>query len=223
MGKSRAAPRRDPVEESDSISSDEQPEKQTKSNSHRRCLVEMRSLESPAPKRQRVSRACDQCRGRKDKCDGKQPVCSTCESTSQQCSYGAAPKRRGLPSGYVRGLEVLLSLIFSRIQSSEDTVLALLSDTFENQDKNMSKDELETLLQVWRKGPVMNNIERFIPRIEAIEEVRPRRPIERDETEALGTLIPYDICGDTKYFTVFNGVEGSFVSSLEVLLWSLHM
>ena len=78
------------------------------------------------PKRQRVSRACDSCRSKKDKCDGVQPVCSTCASLCRPCTYKANPKKRGLPTGYIRTLELLWGLVFCKIQGSEEVVRALL-------------------------------------------------------------------------------------------------
>ncbi|KAK2071421.1 hypothetical protein P8C59_005849 [Phyllachora maydis] len=39
------------------------------------------------PKRQRVSRACDQCRAAREKCDGIQPQCHPCLSQNRPCTY----------------------------------------------------------------------------------------------------------------------------------------
>ncbi|EEU38491.1 uncharacterized protein NECHADRAFT_55236, partial [Fusarium vanettenii 77-13-4] len=58
----------------------------------------------PRAKRKRVSRACDYCRARKHRCDGRRPACSRCSATHQPCSYGSDIKKRGLPTGYVRAL-----------------------------------------------------------------------------------------------------------------------
>ncbi|KAJ5612784.1 hypothetical protein N7510_005978 [Penicillium lagena] len=41
---------------------------------------------------QRIRRACDECRGRKIKCDGKQP-CTHCSSLNLDCSYNRPDKR----------------------------------------------------------------------------------------------------------------------------------
>ncbi|KAJ5946446.1 hypothetical protein N7454_003285 [Penicillium verhagenii] len=81
---------------------------------------------SSQPKRQRVSRACDSCRSKKDKCDGVQPVCSTCASLCRPCTYKANPKKRGLPTGYIRSLELLWGLVFQKINGSEDVMRALM-------------------------------------------------------------------------------------------------
>ena len=46
-------------------------------------------------KRQRVSRACDSCRGRKTACDGRRPVCLACTSRGAEgeCRWTFVPKR----------------------------------------------------------------------------------------------------------------------------------
>ncbi|KAH8656317.1 hypothetical protein BGZ61DRAFT_306564, partial [Ilyonectria robusta] len=55
-------------------------------------------------KRKRISRACDPCRARKHRCDGRRPSCSACSMTQHPCSYDSGMKKRGLPTGYVRSL-----------------------------------------------------------------------------------------------------------------------
>ncbi|KAJ1665596.1 hypothetical protein IW140_005983 [Coemansia sp. RSA 1813] len=59
-------------------------------------------------KRQRVSRACDKCRRKKVKCDGKHPVCSHCEELGYECTYLDATKKRGPPKGYIEAIETRL-------------------------------------------------------------------------------------------------------------------
>ncbi|KAL6816305.1 putative C6 transcription factor [Trichoderma camerunense] len=59
-------------------------------------------------KRQRVLRACDQCRRGKIRCDGKQP-CAHCIVYDYECSYDQITKRsRSEPSYYVKALEARL-------------------------------------------------------------------------------------------------------------------
>ncbi|RKK65579.1 hypothetical protein BFJ69_g16157 [Fusarium oxysporum] len=43
------------------------------------------------PKRSMVKVACDACRQRKAKCDGRRPSCSTCIATGRECRYAAHP------------------------------------------------------------------------------------------------------------------------------------
>jgi len=77
--------------------------------------------------RKRVSQACDRCRSRKDKCDGKKPACSTCLSNGRECSYDANVKKRGLPEGYVRGLEKLWGLAIRDVDDIEANMLGVLA------------------------------------------------------------------------------------------------
>ena len=78
-----------------------------------------------APK-QRISHACDRCRSRRAKCDGRQPTCATCAAARVTCTYGTHTKKRGLPTGYVRLLELLWVLIFDSTPGAEDATLQLL-------------------------------------------------------------------------------------------------
>ncbi|KAF2207481.1 hypothetical protein CERZMDRAFT_115166 [Cercospora zeae-maydis SCOH1-5] len=56
-------------------------------------------------KRRRVTRACDECRRKKIKCDGKQP-CTHCTVYSYECTYDQPSNRRRNPApAYVENLE----------------------------------------------------------------------------------------------------------------------
>ncbi|KAL2801865.1 fungal-specific transcription factor domain-containing protein [Aspergillus granulosus] len=107
-------------------------------------------MPSPQPcKRQRICRACDQCRRRKSKCDGTQPACKICTAAGRRCSYQHGGGRRGLPTGYVRGLEIALGLIFQHVSNSQDTLSKLLRDP--QTDRNLA-------LEVWRKSKVSSQV-----------------------------------------------------------------
>ncbi|OJI80927.1 hypothetical protein ASPTUDRAFT_192866 [Aspergillus tubingensis CBS 134.48] len=84
--------------------------------------------ESRSSKRQRIARACDQCRRRKSKCDGDQPVCAICHSAGRTCTYENISRHRGLQSGYVRSLEVALGLFLERFPRNEDVLRRFLRD-----------------------------------------------------------------------------------------------
>lgn len=129
------------------------------------------------PKRQRVSRACDSCRSKKDKCDGLQPVCSTCASLCRPCTYKANPKKRGLPTGYIRSLELLWGLVFQRIQGSEDVMRALLrSINLPSHLATMGKEAegSDTLLASFKNSTMLKDIERLLLILEQPEEERER-------------------------------------------------
>lgn len=50
-------------------------------------------------KRRRIAKACDACRRKKIKCDGKQPCCSHCENYKTDCVYTHVEKKRAPPKG----------------------------------------------------------------------------------------------------------------------------
>jgi len=85
-----------------------------------------RTKKSKQGPRKRVSQACDRCRSRKDKCDGNKPTCSTCLTNGRDCSYDANVKKRGLPEGYVRGLEKLWGLAIRDGDHIESDMLGIL-------------------------------------------------------------------------------------------------
>lgn len=129
------------------------------------------------PKRQRVSRACDSCRSKKDKCDGLQPVCSTCASLCRPCTYKANPKKRGLPTGYIRSLELLWGLVFQKIRGSEDVMRALMrSINLPSHLATMGKEAegSDTLLSSFKNSTVLRDIERILLVLEQPEEERER-------------------------------------------------
>lgn len=51
------------------------------------------------PKRRRIARACDMCRKKKIKCDGKTPRCSHCENYKTECIFTQVEKKRNPPKG----------------------------------------------------------------------------------------------------------------------------
>ncbi|KAG4430084.1 hypothetical protein IFR05_014429 [Cadophora sp. M221] len=62
------------------------------------------STHKPESKRKRIRRACDDCRGRKTKCDGEQP-CEACINYNQECTYSTDKKARYGGPLYVEELE----------------------------------------------------------------------------------------------------------------------
>ncbi|KAJ5951481.1 transcriptional regulator family: Fungal Specific TF [Penicillium vulpinum] len=127
-----------------------------------------------APRRKRVSRACDRCRSKKDKCDGIRPTCSACQASGQSCSYDPHAKKRGLPEGYVRGLEKLWALSICNIDGFEDTMLAMLGNTAESagrREKLMSvwsdDNASESLHESWKTSRLFGALEKMLSNSEA--------------------------------------------------------
>lgn len=61
----------------------------------------------PDSKRRRIPRACDMCRKKKVKCDGKTPTCTHCFNYGRECIYTHVEKKRSPPRGlkYTNALE----------------------------------------------------------------------------------------------------------------------
>lgn len=79
-------------------------------------------------KRRRIARACDMCRKKKIKCDGKMPACSHCLNYKTECIFTQVEKKRQPPKGakYIEGLENRLGrmeslLRLSGLLSEDDT------------------------------------------------------------------------------------------------------
>ncbi|KAI9273713.1 fungal-specific transcription factor domain-containing protein [Sporodiniella umbellata] len=88
--------------------------------------------EQPEQKRQRVSKACEQCRKKKVKCDGSFPYCTNCITLQLQCSYKESTKKRGPPKGYIEAIESRLhrleALLGSIVQEDDPRSQALLNE-----------------------------------------------------------------------------------------------
>lgn len=50
-------------------------------------------------KRRRIARACDMCRKKKIKCDGKMPSCTHCVNYKTKCVFTQVEKKRSPPKG----------------------------------------------------------------------------------------------------------------------------
>jgi hypothetical protein len=66
-----------------------------------------------------VSRACDQCRASREKCDGVKPVCHTCDTQKRSCTYDEPPKKRGIQPNYIRTLELTLAWLFQTVPETQ--------------------------------------------------------------------------------------------------------
>lgn len=119
----------------------------------------MSDSERPS-KRQRISQACDYCRKRKSKCDGTQPVCSVCRLFDKPCTYGNA-KKRGLQTGYVKGLEGLLGLMIRDVPQGE----VLIRSRLRHQYLNCCFTEGEFLDQttdLWRRSDLAKDLDQLL-------------------------------------------------------------
>lgn len=119
-------------------------------------------------KRKRVSQACEECRRRKDRCDGRQPVCQPCTEEGRECVYNFK-KKRGLPTGYVRALELVLGLVFRSIEGSDQFVAGLLQGqapapriSYSSPNTFQGSSPVAALLESWRQSAVLKELEKVL-------------------------------------------------------------
>ncbi|CRG92311.1 putative transcriptional regulatory protein C530,05 [Talaromyces islandicus] len=79
------------------------------------------------PKRKYTNRACEECRGRRSKCDGKKPACSRCLARGVECSYTTGEDgRRPASKTYVqllrRRIDHLERLLLSQGDADSPTI-----------------------------------------------------------------------------------------------------
>ncbi|KAJ5577584.1 uncharacterized protein N7459_006548 [Penicillium hispanicum] len=98
----------------------------------------------PMQKRRRVGRACDECRRKKIKCDGKQP-CTHCTVYSYECTYDQPSNRRRNPAPqYVEALE-------ARMHKAEALLRIVLPD-LNLDDPQLDVHAAEQRLAATQKG-----------------------------------------------------------------------
>ena len=111
--------------------------------------------------RKRVSRACDRCRIKKDKCDALKPQCSPCIANNVECSYDPGTKKRGLPEGYVRKMEQLWALSIMKVNGLEDTLYQIMNE--EQHIRLMCHDTSgEALHTRWKQSGVLKGLESML-------------------------------------------------------------
>lgn len=112
-------------------------------------------------KRFRVSRACDQCRTAREKCDGNQPTCLPCVEGKRPCTYTSNPKKRGLQPGYIRGLEMTLAFVFQHNPDIENLVNTQLAQEHTILLARGTKDS-NRLHKSWTKSKFCRDITRAL-------------------------------------------------------------
>jgi hypothetical protein len=143
-------------------------------------------------KRTRVSRACDQCRVAREKCDGAQPTCSTCSTSKRGCTYTTNPKKRGIQPGYIRVLELALVLLF---QQNPDNEKFLNNKLTREQSSSilLSRDSKDSnkLHKQWRKARFYRDVDTLLsggePSRQDPGQVSP--PDDDEDSEVEGTIM----------------------------------
>ena len=116
--------------------------------------------QGPLQKRRRVTRACDECRRKKIKCDGKQP-CTHCTVYSYDCTYDQPSNRRRNPAPqYIEGLEgrvhraeALLHMIIPNLDLNDPAIDVAVAQGFIPGLENKMPDLVESRHQQQRQRP----------------------------------------------------------------------
>ncbi|KAJ5366861.1 hypothetical protein N7541_000802 [Penicillium brevicompactum] len=111
-------------------------------------------------KRLRISRACDTCRRRKERCDGTEPACRRCTDYGRTCSYYPS-RKRGLAPGYVRSLEILLGLLSCSFPESTDLICSIVH----GEPCGIALDlapPVESLVETWRESTAFEQLHRAL-------------------------------------------------------------
>ncbi|KAF1833242.1 quinic acid utilization activator [Decorospora gaudefroyi] len=132
-------------------------------------------------KRLRVSRACDQCRTAREKCDGNEPTCSPCLDTKRACTYTSNPKKRGLQPGYIRTLETTLALVF---QQHTEIETLLCNQLAQENTALLARGTKEStrLHKSWMKSRFCREVTKALSG-EPIGIADEKRPISDDDSE----------------------------------------
>ncbi|KAJ5899487.1 hypothetical protein N7495_004231 [Penicillium taxi] len=82
--------------------------------------------EQSARKRSKISRACDECRRKKIRCDASSEsgldTCSNCRRLTVQCQFSRVPMKRGPSKGYIKELAERLHTLESQMQPVQTDV-----------------------------------------------------------------------------------------------------
>ncbi|KAK4100492.1 hypothetical protein N658DRAFT_472962 [Parathielavia hyrcaniae] len=77
---------------------------------------------TPPRKRSKVSRACDECRRKKIKCDAESEAtdqpCSNCRRANAQCMFSRVPQKRGPSKGYIKELADRINTIEGKLSTN---------------------------------------------------------------------------------------------------------
>ncbi|OJJ50723.1 hypothetical protein ASPZODRAFT_11578 [Penicilliopsis zonata CBS 506.65] len=75
---------------------------------------------SPPKPRKRIILACNGCRAKRTKCDGRQPRCGGCSYREEECQYTDSESKRKRPSNaYISALEARVECLERRLAASE--------------------------------------------------------------------------------------------------------
>ncbi|KAJ5767416.1 uncharacterized protein N7511_005032 [Penicillium nucicola] len=98
------------------------------------------------------------------------------------CLYESHIRRRGLPEGYVRGMELLASLAIRHVDNFEELLLSRLLR--ENKEQRFVwHSHFDELLDVWKKSKLSTELERLLPYLPSPKSLALKRKFEENQDE----------------------------------------
>ncbi|KAG0007042.1 hypothetical protein BGZ65_011063 [Modicella reniformis] len=99
-------------------------------------------------KRSKITKACDNCRRRRVKCDGVPDGCGGCKAAKTHCVYTTSTTKRGPPKGYVEVIEdrlgkienMLAGIVKRKVLVPQDTADKAAASQSEGEDNNDDDD-----------------------------------------------------------------------------------
>jgi hypothetical protein len=85
-------------------------------------MVPMRVIRIGDSSQGRISQACDRCRSKKVKCDGKRAQCTPCAHVGFECKTSDKLSRRAFPRGYTESLEDKVRHLEAEVRELKDLV-----------------------------------------------------------------------------------------------------
>ncbi|KAJ4393655.1 Glucose-responsive transcription factor [Gnomoniopsis smithogilvyi] len=93
---------------------------------------------TPPRKRSKVSRACDECRRKKVKCDASsetgEETCSNCRRSNVRCMFSRVPQKRGPSKGYIKELADRINSIEGKLGGGQSVAEALAGELVSRQN-----------------------------------------------------------------------------------------
>ncbi|KAF2644707.1 hypothetical protein P280DRAFT_443652 [Massarina eburnea CBS 473.64] len=140
------------------------------------------SSERPT-KRSRVSRACDQCRTAREKCDGTQPACLTCSASKRSCTYTSAPKKRGIQPGYIRTLELALTWLFQNTDSEALLNRKIAQEGITSVLFGRETKDSNRLHKSWRRSKFCRDVDKLLSGEQVGDDQTPKSDGDDSEVE----------------------------------------
>ncbi|GAN08528.1 binuclear zinc transcription factor [Mucor ambiguus] len=128
-------------------------------------LFSLRTKSLSGSKRIKISRACDECRKRKVKCDGVQP-CSRCRKSNAECVFAKLPPKRGPPKQYMENLENRLQRVEKALKSMASPIKKMFDEQQQPssdhpQQPNLSLHDTVSYSAPYTSDMTFANMDRF--------------------------------------------------------------